>query len=104
PVHSSSITVCICKSAPNSKPDSLIAFTAYIIAATPDFMSHIPRPYILLSITVGQYGSVSHICSGSTLSTSTCPCKIKLLPVFKPLDLFSSTTTGRFSQSQFGSP
>ncbi len=75
PPSSSPITVCTASGFRNRMPAATIAATAPRIAATPPFMSHVPRPHITPSSTRAENGSPpGHTPPGGT--TSTCPLRI----------------------------
>ena len=80
PVHSSSTTDSSVTGARGEPPSRFSPATAPMMAASPDFMSAAPRPYIQSPSREAWNGAVPHRATGSGLTTSMCPFRISDRP------------------------
>ena len=84
PVDSSSVTVLTVRSPASSIPSFASVSAAKVIAATPPFMSHAPRPCTCPSATTPAKGGCRQPSSGSGETTSTWPLRMSPRPTPAP--------------------
>ena len=87
--NSSSQTAATTRSPLSASPESTRAFAAERIAVRPPFMSLVPLPYILPSLTTGSRGSISMY---SMPTVSVCPFSIRTGPPPFPLRVPTALT------------